>query len=156
MFLYFAPTDIQAAIGLSQFKSLNNFIKIRSINRNKIIKTLTTDKRWDNQVSFVEENNNVKPSWFGLSMLLNKKFKHNKQSILNRLDKFGIENRPIISGNFLKQPALRKYNLSQKSKNFPNANYVHEYGLFVGLKNKILSLIETKKFANIFFKSFNL
>ena len=152
----FRPTDIQAAIGLSQFKSLNNFIKIRRINRNKIIKTLTTDKRWDNQVSFVEENNNVKPSWFGLSMLLNEKFKYNKKLILNRLDKFGIENRPIISGNFLKQPALRKYNLSQKSKNFPNANYVHEHGLFVGLKNKILSLIETKKFVNIFFKSFNL
>ena len=152
----FRPTDIQAAIGLSQFKSLNNFIKIRRINRNKIIKILTTDKRWDNQVSFVEENNNVKPSWFGLSMLLNEKFKYNKKLILNRLDKFGIENRPIISGNFLKQPALRKYNLSQKSENFPNANYVHEYGLFVGLKNKILSLIETKKFANIFFKSFNL
>ena len=152
----FRPTDIQAAIGLSQFKSLNNFIKIRRINRNKIIKTLTTDKRWDNQVSFVEENNNVKPSWFGLSMLLNEKFKYNKKLILNRLDKFGIENRPIISGNFLKQPALRKYNLSQKSKNFPNANYVHEHGLFVGLKNKILNLIETKKFVNIFFKSFDL
>ena len=24
------PTDIQAAIGLSQFKSLNNFIKVRT------------------------------------------------------------------------------------------------------------------------------
>jgi len=39
-------------------------------------------------------------------------------------------------------------------RNFPNANYVHEYGFFVGLKNKIMSSIETKKFANIFFKSF--
>ena len=150
----FRPTDIQAAIGLSQFKSLNNFIKIRRINRNKIIKTLTTDKRWDNQVSFVEENNNVKPSWFGLSMLLNEKFKYNKKLILNRLDKFGIENRPIISGNFLKQPALRKYNIKQKSKDFPNANYVHEYGLHVGLENKIMNRIEIEKFVNIFFKSF--
>ena len=127
-----------------------------TLRKKKQEQKITIDKRWDNQVSFVEENNNVKPSWFGLSMLLNEKFKYNKKLILNRLDKFGIENRPIISGNFLKQPALRKYNLSQKSKNFPNANYVHEYGLFVGLKNKILSLIETKKFANIFFKSFNL
>ena len=150
----FRPTDIQAAIGLSQFKSLNNFIKIRRINRDKIIKTLTTDKRWDNQVSFVEENNNVKPSWFGLSMLLNEKFKYNKKLILNRLDKFGIENRPIISGNFLKQPALRKYNIKQKSKDFPNANYVHEYGLHVGLENKIMNRIEIEKFVNIFFKSF--
>ena len=113
-----------------------------------------TDKRWNNQVRFVEKNDNIEPSWFGLAMLFNKKFKHKKNLILNKLDKLGIENRPIISGNFLKQPALRKYNINQKSKNFPNANYVHEYGLFVGLKNKIMSQIETKKFANIFFKSF--
>ena len=150
----FRPTDIQAAIGLSQFNSLNNFIKIRKANRNKIIKKIMTDKRWNNQVRFVEKNDNIEPSWFGLAMLFNKKFKHKKNLILNKLDKLGIENRPIISGNFLKQPALRKYNINQKSKNFPNANHVHEYGLFVGLKNKIMSQIETEKFANIFFKSF--
>ena len=152
----FRPTDIQAAIGLSQFKSLDHFIKTIKINRNKVIKKLTKDKRWDDQVSFVEKNNDVKPSWFGLSMLFNKKFKHNKKLILNRLDKFGIENRPIISGNFLKQPALRKYKISQKSKDFPNANYVHDYGLHVGLKNRIMSRIEIEKFSNIFFKSFTL
>ena len=150
----FRPTDIQAAIGLSQFNSLNNFIKVRKVNRNKIIKKIMTDERWNNQVRFVEKNDNTEPSWFGLAMLFNKKFKHKKKLILNKLDKLGIENRPIISGNFLKQPALRKYNINQKSKNFPNANYVHEYGLFVGLKNKIMSQIETEKFANIFFKSF--
>ena len=150
----FRPTDIQAAIGLSQFNSLNNFIKIKKVNRNKIIKKIMTDKRWNNQVRFVEKNDNVEPSWFGLAMSFNKKFKHKKKLILNKLDKLGIENRPIISGNFLKQPALRKYNINQKSKNFPNANHVHEYGLFVGLKNKIMSQIETEKFANIFFKSF--
>ena len=149
------PTDIQAAIGLSQFNSLNDFIKVRKINRDKIIRKLILDKRWKNQVNFVNYSNNIKPSWFGLSMLLNKKFKNKRNQIFNKMDKLGIENRPIISGNFLKQPALNKYILKQKSKNFPNANFVHEHGLFVGLKNKILSHAETKKFANIFFKSFN-
>lgn len=152
----FRPTDIQSAIGLSQFKSLNNFINIRKINRNKVIKKLTTDKRWNDQVSFVKKDHNVKPSWFGLSMLINKKFKQSKKLIFNRLDKLGIENRPIISGNFLKQPALRKYDIRQKSKDFPNANYVHDYGLHVGLENKVMSSIKIEKFANIFFKSFAL
>ncbi len=150
----FRPTDIQAAIGLSQFKSLSSFINIRKINRNKIIKKLTNDKRWDDQVSFVKKDIKVKPSWFGLSMLMNKKFKLTKKLIFNRLDKLGIENRPIISGNFLKQPALRKYNIKQKSKDFPNANHIHEYGLHLGLENKIMSNAKIKKFVNIFFKSF--
>ena len=65
--------------------------------------------------------------------------------LLLRNSKKGIENRPIISGNFLKQPALKKYKFSQKSNDFPNANYVHEFGFFVGLKNKVMSEIETKK-----------
>tara|TARA_Y100000816_G_scaffold11505_1_gene7567 strand:+ start:1433 stop:2686 length:1254 start_codon:yes stop_codon:yes gene_type:complete len=148
------PTDIQAAIGLSQFKSLNDFIKIRKINRNKIIKKITLDNRWDNQVRFLEKTKNVDPSWFGLTMLIDRKFKKKKKLILAKLDKMGIENRPIISGNFLKQPALKKYKFSQKSNDFPNANYVHEFGFFVGLKNKIMSPNETSKFVNIFFKSF--
>ena len=148
------PTDIQAAIGLSQFKSLDTFIKSRKVNRDRIIKKITTDTRWDDQVFFVKSNDKVKPSWFGLPMLMNVKYKYKKNLILNKLDKLGIENRPIISGNFLKQPALIKYNISQKSNNFPNANYVHEYGFFVGVRNKVMSRIEIEKFTNIFFKSF--
>jgi CDP-6-deoxy-D-xylo-4-hexulose-3-dehydrase len=150
----FRPPDIQAAIGLSQFKSLDDFIKIRKTNRDNIIGKLKTDKRWKNQVDFIYNKDCIKPSWFGLTMLLNKKYKNNRNKIFNKLDKLGIENRPIISGNFLKQPALRKYNLKQKSESFPEANFVHEHGLFVGLKNKILKPLETKKFINIFFKAF--
>jgi CDP-6-deoxy-D-xylo-4-hexulose-3-dehydrase len=152
----FRPTDIQAAIGLSQFKSLNNFIEIKKINRNKIIRELISDRRWNNQVNFIEKNKDIEPSWFGLAMLINKKFKHDKNLILNRLDRLGIENRPILGGNFLKQPAVLKYNIKQKSKDFPNANYVHEHGFLVGLSNKILNKTETKKFANIFFNSFKI
>ena len=148
------PTDIQAAIGLSQFNSLEDFVRIRKINRDKIIKNLILDKRWENQVSFVTNSTKIKPSWFGLTMLLNKKYKNKKNKIFNKLDEFGIENRPIISGNFLKQPALRKYNLKQKSKDFPIADYVHDHGLFVGLKNEVLKKNEVTKFINIFFKAF--
>jgi len=150
----FRTTDIQAAIGLSQFKSLKKFINIKNINRKKIIRELANDKRWDNQVKFFSPNKNLKPSWMGLPLLLNSQYVKNRNKIYDKLEKLGIENRPIISGNFLKQPALRKFNIRQKSKDFPNANYIHECGFFVGLKNKIMSSIETKKFVNIFFKSF--
>jgi len=150
----FRPTDIQAAIGLSQFNSLNEFINTRRINRSKIIKKLLNDKRWNYQVKFISVNENIKPSWFGLSMLINKRFKKNKDLILKRLDYFGIENRPIIGGNFLKQPAVKRYGIRQKSKDFPNANYIHDHGLFVGLKNKVFNNFELQKFVDIFFKAF--
>jgi|TARA_B100000586_G_scaffold250837_1_gene209629 CDP-6-deoxy-D-xylo-4-hexulose-3-dehydrase len=82
------------------------------------MKKIISDKRRDYQVNFLEKNDNVEPSWFALTMLLNKKFKNKKKLILDKLDKLGIENRPIISGNFLKQPALRKYKVSQKVEIF--------------------------------------
>ena len=150
------PTDIQAAIGLSQFNSLNNFIKIKKINRSKIIKGLRSDKRWKNQVIFINKSYNCEPSWLGMPMLLNERYKNKNKHIFNKLDKLGIENRPIISGNFLKQPALRNYNLKQKSSDFPNANFIHEYGLFIGLSNRVLSQKEIAKFVNIFFKAFRI
>ena len=150
------PTEINAAIGLSQFKSLNKFNKTRKANRSKIIKKLITNKKWKDQVSFIKNKIQTDPSWFGLPMLINTKYKKYKKKIFNRLDSFGIECRPIISGNFLKQPALKKYYIREKSADFPNANYIHEHGLFVGLRHKLLSEDETNKFVNIFFKSFNI
>ena len=46
------PTDIQAAIGLSQFKRLEIFKKIRKENRIKIIKNLKSHTKWKNQFNF--------------------------------------------------------------------------------------------------------
>ena len=42
----FRPTEIQAAIGLSQFKSLDKFTEQRLINRKKIIQALKKDSLW--------------------------------------------------------------------------------------------------------------
>ena len=43
-----------------------------------------------------------------------------------------METRPIISGNFLKQPAIRKYKLNNKNK-MVNADYINSKGFFIGL-----------------------
>jgi len=148
------PTDIQASIGASQFRSLDKFIKIRKANRKKIIDNLKKDKKWDNQVFFLMANNNVKPSWFGIPMIMNNKYKNDKKHILNLLDENGIENRPIISGNFTKQPAIKKYKLIEKKILFNNAEYIDQLGFFIGLPVKPISKNFLSKFNNKFFKSF--
>ena len=104
------PTDIQAAIAHNQFKRLNKFINIRKLNRKKIILKITKNKKWDNQFYFINPSKNVNPSWFGLPMLINKRFLNKKKYFLNHLTKIGIENRPILSGNFTNQPATNLYN----------------------------------------------
>ncbi len=132
------PTEIQAAIGHNQFKRINYFKKIRTANRNKIIDYLKKLKDWDNQFEFIQNPKSINPSWFGLPILLNKKFIKKKKTFLNFLKKNGIENRPIISGNFMNQPSSNLYKLNKKIK-LSNADEIEKRGFFIGLHTKKIS-----------------
>lgn len=147
------PTDIQAAIGLNQFNRLKQLIRNRKQNRKLIITCLKKDKRWKNQFEFIEPASNINPSWMGLPVIINEKYKMQKMRFLSYLDARGIETRPIISGAFTNQPAIKLYNLNPSKKKFDNAQSVQELGFLIGLhQRKItkenLSLIKNS-FLNI-------
>ena len=133
------PTDIQAAIAQNQFKRLNKFIKIRKYNRTKIIEKIKKNKKWNNQFYFINPSIQVKPSWFGLPILINEKYLKKKKIFLDQLTKNGIENRPIISGNFANQPAAKLYSLNKKKLTYTNAQKVEDLGFFIGLHTKKIS-----------------
>ena len=141
------PTDVNAAIGLNQFRRLNNFKKIRSENREKIIKRLKNSKNWKNQLSFIEPIKKLTPSWFGLPILINKRYVEKKDKFLGYLNRKGIETRPIISGNFLNQPSIKLYKLNNKKEIFRGAQEIEDRGFFIGIhinkiSNKQLELLE--------------
>ena len=143
-------TDISASIGLSQFQDLNLFVKSRLRNRNNIVKEMHKNKKVKTNFQIIKENTNVNPSWFGIPILVSKKLNRNK--IVDKLEKWGVETRPIISGNFLKQPAIKKYNIKTKGK-MKNADYVNKYGFFIGLKTTHMKNDEITKLIKIFEKS---
>tara|TARA_B100000029_G_scaffold269629_1_gene264969 strand:+ start:6402 stop:7628 length:1227 start_codon:yes stop_codon:yes gene_type:complete len=127
------PMDLTAAIGLCQFRRLNSMSKIRSENRKKIIESLTKSKLWSDQFVFLNPIKNLKPSWFGLPILINKKYLKNKKRFLKYLNENGIETRPIISGNFLNQPAIKLYKINENKKNFKGSQEIESRGFFIGL-----------------------
>ena len=133
------PTDIQAAIAYNQFKRLNKFITTRDYNRKKIINKIKNNKKWNNQFYFINHSKRIKPSWFGLPILINKKYSNKKKKFLNHLTKCGVENRPILSGNFTNQPATKLYNLNKKKLVFTNAQKVEDLGFFIGLHTQKIS-----------------
>ena len=133
------PLDLTAAIGLSQLKKLEKFKSQRISNRNRIITSLKKSKKWKNQFSFIEPIKNLKPSWFGLPILINKKFIKIKKIFLNKLNKEKIETRPIISGNFLNQPCIKLYKLRTKNEKFLGSQEIEDRGFFVGLPTKKIS-----------------
>jgi CDP-6-deoxy-D-xylo-4-hexulose-3-dehydrase len=81
----------------------------------------------------------IKPSWFGLPILIKNKFLNKKKKFLDHLTKCGVENRPILSGNFTNQPATKLYNLNSKKLVFANAQKVENLGFFIGLHTKKIS-----------------
>ena len=143
-------TDIAASIGLNQFKDLDKFIKFRTKNRSMIVGHLKRNKKIDTSINIISENKNVKASWFGIPILLTKKINRNK--FLAKIEKLGVETRPIISGNFLKQPAIKKYKLITKYK-YKNSDIINNQGFFIGLPTKSLSTVKIKKLVSVFEKS---
>ena len=134
------PLDLTAAIGLSQLKRLNKMKKIRQYNKNKIINSIKQLPNWNNQFEFFNARENLDPSWFGFPILLNKKKVKKKKLFIKYLNDCKIETRPILSGNFLKQPCVSLYELNKTNKKFKVADEIDERGFFIG--------IPTEKYSN--------
>ena len=118
---------------MSQFKRLNLMKKIRNDNRNKIVNGLVNSSGWKNQYTFFNPIEGLKPSWFGLPLLINRRYSKNKKKFLKYLNKNNIETRPIISGNFLNQPCIKLYNLNGDKKSFKYAQEIEDRDFFIGL-----------------------
>lgn len=145
------PMDIQAAIAKNQFKRLDTLMFNRDSNRKKIIKIITNSKEWKDQFKFIKVPKNITPSWMGLPILLNKKFKNKKKKFIDYLDKKGIETRPIISGNFLNHPGPKLYKLNPKNKKFNNSQKVQDLGFLIGLHTKKINQTQLQLIHDSFF-----
>ena len=135
----FRPTDIQAAIGLSQFKKLDLFIKNRSINKELIVNELKNSFKWRSQFRFINTPADMSASWMLLPILLDIKYKDKKKKFINYLENQGIETRPIISGSFNNQPAAKLYNLFKTNDIYKNAQEIEDLGFIIGLHTKRIS-----------------
>ena len=142
------PLDISASIAISQLKRLKKMIKTRKYNRDMIIKYLKKSPKWDDQFTFFESSKHLNPSWFSIPLLINKKYLNYKKNFLKRLEKNKIETRPIISGNFINQPAIKLHKFKFKKKNFKNSQEIEDRGFFIGLPTKKIKLQDIKRLTN--------
>jgi len=142
------PLDVSAAIAISQLKRLKQMIKIRKYNRDMIINFLKKSPKWNNQFTFFESSKFLKPSWFSIPLLINQKYLKNKKIFLKNLEKKKIETRPIISGNFINQPAIKLHKFKFNKNNFKNSQEIEDRGFFIGLPTKKIKITDLKKLAD--------
>ncbi len=128
------PLEIEAAAGLEQLKKLDKFISLR-IKNAKLFKSLFEKKEW---CEIQKEERNAISSWYGFNIVLKGKLSGKRKKIINKLIKNKIETRPTMTGNFLKNPVLKKIKYKNKFK-LKNADYIDRNGFFVGNYPKNLS-----------------
>lgn len=145
------PTEIQASIARNQFSRFEKLRSIRSENRKKIIKSILKDKRFNNQFSFIEIPKNIKPSFMGLPIILNKKFENIKKKFIFLIEKKGLETRPIISGSFVNQPSVKLFKLNPRGERFLNAEKIQKNGFLIGLHTKKIKKKELNFLVNTLF-----
>ena len=146
------PTDICAAIGINQLKKLNQILETRKKNFDLISRALLEDKNYNNQFKIVKNEKNTNICWFGIAIIMNSLKKGYKDIVTKRLNKKGIVTRPLISGNFAQQPAVKLYKLKH-TKNLKNADYLDQNSFFIGIHNTLVTKKEINYLKNSIYSS---
>ena len=135
------PLEMSGAIGSVQLRKINSFIDNRRENAKFFNELFKSNE------NIIIQKETGESSWFGFSIVLKNKFLGKRSEVLKKLSNANIETRPIVAGNFTKNPTI-KYMDHTISGELKNAEYIDENGFFVGndhrdLKSRILLLHDT-------------
>ena len=119
------PLELSGAIGKVQISKLPDFIDARRRNAELFVSLFE-----DHPYLSIQKEVGLS-SWFGFSFIVKKNSSITRQLVLNKLDKIGVEYRPIVTGNFARQPVI-KYLNCDVSQELTNADYLDRNGFFIG------------------------
>lgn len=119
------PLEMSGALGQEQVKKLPSLIKGRRDNADLLINALADHPLFSMQVEIGES------SWFGFSMLLRDAHAGKRDTLVAKLTDLGIECRPIVAGNFTKNPVMQHMPHTIHGE-MTNADYIDQNGLFIG------------------------
>ena len=127
------PVEMAGVLGIRQLQRIEYMNNTRNLNRLAVIDCLTKHPRYTEQMTAIEATPEASVAWFGLTFLLKPEFAHLQKTYQMHLTARGCENRPIISGNFAGQPALKAIGLDIQKDEFPKAEHLGTHGFFIGL-----------------------
>jgi len=100
-------------------------------------------------MALMEPSEGTDPAWFGIGALLHQPYAHQLRAYLAHLEKNGVENRPIISGNFIRQPCIAAYCENERPEDYLGAEAIHNRGFFIGVHQISVSDDVIDKLADI-------
>ncbi|WP_421504949.1 DegT/DnrJ/EryC1/StrS family aminotransferase [Erwinia rhapontici] len=120
------PLEMSGAIGIEQLKKLPGFIDMRRKNA-ELFQNLFTDHKY---IDIQHETGDS--SWFGFALIIKENANISREELVKKLVSAGIECRPIVTGNFLKNTEVLKYFDYTVSGEVTAAEYIDKHGLFIG------------------------
>ena len=132
------PLEMSGAIGSVQLTKWNSIMETRLANKEHFL-SLFANKSWCRVQKEIGTS-----SWFTFGIVLDGELKGRRAEVIDALSKAGIQNRPLASRNFLKQPVMRDLDfivsgqwvnpnkILLASEQMTAADDIHNNGFFVG------------------------
>jgi CDP-6-deoxy-D-xylo-4-hexulose-3-dehydrase len=136
------PLEISGAIGNIQLKKLDYFLEMRRKNA-KLLNSLLSN----NKVLKLQKQESG-GSWMAFAFIIIDQ-KINRHDLVAKLENCGFETRPVVTGNFLKQPVIDKIRKNIEAEgDFRKSDIIHENGFMMANHGRDLSQ-ELKQFLEI-------
>ncbi|HLP67344.1 MAG TPA: DegT/DnrJ/EryC1/StrS family aminotransferase [Rhizobium sp.] len=119
------PLEMSGAIGREQLKKLAGFIEARKTN-GRHFRAL-----FENHPFLQIQEETGESSWFGFALIIREGSAVSRADILQRLRANNVDVRPIVAGNFVKNPVIKYLDYSVFGP-LEAAEHVDRYGFFIG------------------------
>jgi CDP-4-dehydro-6-deoxyglucose reductase, E1 len=122
-------TAIQAAFALKQIDRIDKFVNERAIQYDELMEIFSKYREF---IDLPEIYNNMKPSWFAFPLVVKETAPFTRKGLVDHFSKNGVEVRPIMCGNILKQQPFKEVNrVTLNGEHFPVGDAINDRGLFI-------------------------
>lgn len=119
------PLEMSGAVGVEQLKKLPGFVSARRDNARKFSSLFEPIANIRTQMETGES------SWFGFGFILEGPLAGRRTELVAQLETAGVECRPVVTGNFLRNPVITLLDHSVSGE-IVAADQIDQDGLFIG------------------------
>lgn len=119
------PLELSGALGTEQLRRLPHLVAARRDNAAALQRAMAEHP------SLMLQSETGQSSWFGFSLVIRPGVRRDRKALIAALREAGFECRPIVAGNFAKNPVVQLFDHEIHGE-LKNAQYVDTHGLFVG------------------------
>jgi CDP-4-dehydro-6-deoxyglucose reductase, E1 len=119
------PLELSGALGSEQLKRLPALVAARRANAAALQAAMADHPH------LMLQQETGSSSWFGFSLVIRPGVRRERKALIAALREAGFECRPIVAGNFAKNPVVQLFDHEVHGE-LNNAQYIDSHGLFVG------------------------